>query len=97
MKAVILIQTQFQVVVTLKTMGDITRSAVGTDLDREEQSKAWGKMALLAPLVFLTVSCSRKHVWRETNHRFFTFSPSKNLLTWSLAFWFLPVSIMNQR
>lgn len=47
-------------VVTLKTMGDITGSAAGTDLDREEQSKNRGKMALLAPLGFLTVSCSRK-------------------------------------
>lgn len=43
MKAAILIQTQFQMVVTLKTTGDTTGSTAGTDLDREEQFKNWGK------------------------------------------------------
>lgn len=58
MKAAILIQTQFQVVLTLKTTGDVTGSTVGTDVDREEQFKNWGKMAL----GFLIVSCCRKDV-----------------------------------
>lgn len=78
--------------------GDITGSVAGTDLDREEKSKNRGKMAPLAPLGFATVSCSGKCVYKEPNLLFFSFfPPGKNLLTQSLAFWFLSFSIMDWR